>query len=101
MARNGIETGFLVSLRVRDDPIGFLALGSRRTTWMRPRDEVVLQMASQVANALENARLMERLEHGLDQERRLTAQLETLMGLTLLPQGELDESTMAWFLLER
>jgi PAS domain S-box-containing protein len=101
MARNGIETGFLVSLRVRDDPIGFLALGSRRTSWMRPRDEVVLQMASQVANALENARLMERLEHGLDQERRLTAQLETLIGLTQLPQGNMSEEAIAQVLLER
>ena len=44
---------------------------------------------------------MERLERGLEQERRLTAQLETLMGLTLLPQGEIDESTLALFLLER
>jgi hypothetical protein len=44
---------------------------------------------------------MERLERGLGQERRLTAQLETLMGLTLLPQGETDENSLALFLLER
>jgi PAS domain S-box-containing protein len=101
LQRNGITTGFLVALRVRDDPIGFLGLGSRRTAWMRPRDEVVLQMAAQAANALENARLMERLEQGLAQERRLTTQLETLMGLTLLPQGDLSEETIAQVLLER
>ena len=101
LARSEIETGFLVSLRVRDDTIGFLGLGSRRSTWVRPRDEVILQMASQVANAMENALLMERLEHGLDQERRLTVQLETLMGLTLLPAGDMSESRIAKILLDR
>jgi PAS domain S-box-containing protein len=101
IVRSGITTGFLVSLRVRDDAIGFLGLGSRRATWTRPRDEVVLQMASQVGNALENARLMERLEYGLSQERRLTAQLETLMGLTLLPHGDISEETIAQVLLDR
>jgi PAS domain S-box-containing protein len=101
LARNEIATGFLVTLRVRDDPVGFLGLASRHAAWTRPRDEVVLQMATQVANALENARLMERLEHGLDKERRLTAQLETLMGLTRLPQGEISEETIAQVLLER
>jgi PAS domain S-box-containing protein len=101
LQRNGIATGFLVALRVRDDPVGFLGLASRRPAWVRPRDEVVLQMAAQAANALENARLMERLEQGLDQERRLTAQLETLMGLTLLPQGDISEETIAQVLLER
>jgi PAS domain S-box-containing protein len=101
MARNGIAAGFMVDMRVRDDSIGFLGLGSRRAAWMRPRDEVVLQIASQVANALENARLLERLEMGLEQERHLTAQLETLMGLTLLPQGDVSEAAVAQLLLER
>ena len=101
MARNGLTTGFLVSMRVRDEPIGFLGLASRRSSWMRPRDEVVLQMAAQVANAIDNARLMERLEQGLDQERRLTVQLETLMGLTLLPQGDISEISIAQVLLDR
>lgn len=101
LARGEIGTGFLVDLRVRDDSIGFLGLGSRRATWAQPRDEVIVQMASQVGNALENARLMERLEHGLNQERRLTAQLETLMGLTLLPHGDISEETTAQVLLER
>ncbi len=101
LARDGIATGFLVDMRVRDDSVGFLGIGSRRATWTRPRNEVVLQIASQVANALENARLMERLELGLEQERRLTAQLETLMGLTLLPQGDVSEEAVARLLLER
>ena len=101
ISRNEVATGFLVSLRVRDDPVGFLGLASRHPSWMRPRDEVILQIAAQVANALENARLMERLEHGLDQERRLTAQLETLMGLTLLPPGDTSEGAIAHVLLDR
>jgi len=101
MSRDGIAAGFVVDMRVRDNSIGFLGLGSKRAAWMRPRDEVVLQMASQVANALENARLMERLEVGLDQERNLTAQLETLMGLTLLPQVEVGQEAVAQLLLER
>jgi two-component system NtrC family sensor kinase len=98
--RSGLASGFLVGLRVRDDPVGFLGLGSRRPTWVRPRDEVVLQMATQVADALENARLMERLEDGLEQERLLTGQLETLIGLTLIPT-DTSEEAMAQILLER
>ncbi|HEX7612583.1 MAG TPA: PAS domain S-box protein, partial [Candidatus Limnocylindrales bacterium] len=49
----------------------------------------------------DDARLMERLEMGLEQERHLTAQLETLMGLTLLPQGNVSEAAVARLLLER
>ena len=101
MARSGIATGFLVDMRVRDSSIGFLGLGSRRAAWMKPRDEVVVQIASQVANSLDNALLMERLEVGLEQEKHLTAQLETLMGLTLLPQDDLSEEAVALLLLER
>ena len=101
MAREGIAAGFLVDMRVRDASIGFLGLGSRRAAWVKPRDEVILQVASQVASAVENARLMERLEVGLEQERHLTAQLETLIGLTLLPQEDTSEEAVAHLLLER
>ncbi len=101
LTKDGLQTGFLVDLRTRDESVGFLALAARRAAWGRPGDEVILQAAAQVVSALENARLMERLEQGLEQERRLTAQLETLMGLTLLPQGDIDENTLALFLLER
>jgi len=101
LAKEGLTTGFLVDLRSLDESVGFLALGARRPAWSRPSDEAILRAAAQVVSALENARLMERLEQGLKQERRLTTQLETLMGLTLLPQGEIDEATLALFLLER
>ena len=101
VARDGIVTGCVTDLRARDASIGYLALGSRRLSWIRPAEETVLQAASQVASALENARLMERLERGLDQERHLTNQLETLMSLTLLPPGDVSEEAIAKLLLER
>ncbi len=101
LLRDGAAAGFIVDLRARDQSIGILSLGSRRPAWTRPPDEVVMQIASQVAGSLENAKLMERLELGLTQERRLTAQLETLMGLTLLPQGDISEEAIARLLLER
>lgn len=101
LARDGAATGLLVDLRARDHSIGFLGLASRRPGWARPADETVLQVATQIAHAIETATLMERLEQGLDQERRLTAQLETLMSLTLLPQGNVSEEAISKILLER
>jgi PAS domain S-box-containing protein len=101
IGKEGIKTGFLVPLRSRDESVGLLAMGARNPAWGRPSDAVIFQAAAQVVGALESARLMERLEHGLEQERRLTAQLEGLMGLTLLPQGEISEEAMAQLLLER
>ena len=64
-------------------------------------DTAAIADAAPTANALENTRLMERLEMGLEQERRLTTQLETLMSLTLLPQGDMGEAAVAQLLLER
>jgi two-component system NtrC family sensor kinase len=101
LAREALSVGFIVALRSRDDSRGFLALASRHATWAKPSDEVILQAAAQVSNALENAHLLERFEHGLEQEQRLTAQLESLMGLTQLPQGDITEAALARFLLER
>jgi PAS domain S-box-containing protein len=100
-AQEGLATGFLVDLRTLDQSIGLLALAARNPAWGRPSDAVILQAAAQVAGALENARLMERLERGLEEEKRLTAQLEALVGLTQLPQGEIEESSVARFLLDR
>ena len=101
IAKEGLTTGFLVPLRSRDESVGLLALGARNPAWGRPSDAVIFQAAAQVVGALENARLMERLAHGLEQERRLTAQLEGLMSLTLLPHGDLSEDAIAQLLLER
>jgi PAS domain S-box-containing protein len=94
MARESIKGGFAVDLRARDEVVGALILGSRRPAWTRPPDEMVLQAAAQIANALENARY-------LDEERRLTAQLEAMMGLMLLPEGHISESAVAEVLLVR
>jgi PAS domain S-box-containing protein len=100
LARENLQSGFLVDLRSRDESVGCLALASRNPAWARPSDEMIQQAAALVSVALENARLMERLEHGLDEERRLTTRLETLVNLTLLPQGDITEEALARFLLE-
>jgi PAS domain S-box-containing protein len=101
VTKEGLMTGFLVSLRSRDRSVGLMALGARNPAWGRPSDAVILQAAAQVVGALESVRLMERLESGLKQEQHLTAQLERLMSLTLLPQGDISEEEMAQLLLER
>ena len=86
--------GLMVDLRVRDEVVGSLILGSRRHNWTRPPDGVILQVATQIANALENARYLE-------EERRVTAQLEAMMNLMRLPEGRVDEATIAQVLLGR
>ena len=99
--REGLVTGVLMDLRTRDKSIGMMALAARRPAWGRPSDAVLLQAAAQVANSMSSAQLTERLEEGLGQERRLTAQLETLMGLTLLPGAAVTEEDVARFLIEK
>ncbi|MGZ6272933.1 MAG: PAS domain S-box protein [Candidatus Limnocylindrales bacterium] len=101
IGKEGLTTGFLAPLRSRDESVGLLALGARNPAWGRPSDAVIFQAAAQVVGALESARLMERLADGLEQERRLTDQLEGLISLTLLPQDELPEEAIAHLLLER
>ncbi len=101
VSKEGIMTGFLVPLRSRDESVGFMALGARNRAWGRPSDAVIFQAAAQVVGALESVRLMERLESGLEQEKHLTAQLERLMSLTLLPHGDISEEAMAQLLVER
>ena len=101
LTREALGTGFIVALMSRDESRGFLALGSRHVAWARPSDEVILQAAAQVSNALENALLLERLEQGLEQEQKLTSKLESLMDLTQLPVGEITEAALARFLVER
>jgi PAS domain S-box-containing protein len=101
LATQGLATGFLVGLRSRDELIGYMALAARHPGWGQPSDEVILQAAAQVVGALDNARLMERLEAGLGQEQRLTAQIKTLVGLTLLPDGDIDQDRVAQFLLDK
>ena len=94
IARESVSGGYIVDLRARDEIVGALILGSRRSAWTRPPDVVILQAAAQIASALENARY-------LDEERRLTTQLEAMMGLMLLPEGQISETVVAQLLLDR
>jgi PAS domain S-box-containing protein len=101
LAAEGLTSGQLIGLRRQEETIGLLALASRSPVWVGAGPDLISEAATQLVSALDNARLMERLRRGLEEERRLTGQLEALMGLTLLPQGEADERTGAQFLLER
>ncbi len=101
LSADGLTSGQVVALRRRDEVVGYLALASRQPVWIGSGPDVVKEAAGQLVSALDNAQLLERLRLGLDEERHLTAQLEALMGLTLLPQGEADERAGAQFLLER
>jgi PAS domain S-box-containing protein len=92
--RESITGGCVVDLRARDEIVGALILGSRRSAWTRPPDAAMLQAAAQIAGALENARY-------LDEERRLTSQLEAMMSLMLLPEGQISETVVAQLLLNR
>jgi PAS domain S-box-containing protein len=92
--KEGVSTGFVVDLRARDKVVGSVILGSRRADWNRPTDEVILQIAAQIANALEGARYLE-------EERRLTAKLEAMLNLMELPEGQISEEGVAHVLLSR
>jgi PAS domain S-box-containing protein len=100
-AAHGPVTGLLVELRAGGESIGFLGMGSQRPAWPRPSERDIQAVAAQLAAALEAVRLRDRLERGLAEERRLVGQLETLVGLTLLPAGDVDETTTAGILLDR
>ena len=98
---DGISHVAFVGMRVHGKLAGVLGLGWREPTLTRPSGPVLLQAAALVASALENARLLQRVEQGLEQERSLTARLGTLVELTRLPVDAGDESAMARDLLER
>jgi PAS domain S-box-containing protein len=93
-------TTMVATLAVRGEITGCLALGWTAHTLALPSEAVLLQAASHLAVALDGARLTERLATSLDQERRLTAQLETMVGLTQLPE-EPSVEALSRFVLER
>ncbi len=97
----GISTILFVGLRVRGELEGLLGLGWSEPPAARPSNEAILQAAALVASGIANARLLERVERGYGQERVLTARLETLVGLTLLPDVAGDERTLSEELLTR
>ena len=88
-------------MRVTGRLVGVLGLGWKDPSPASPSGPVLLEAATLVASALENARLLAQVERGLDLERSLTARLQALVELTRLPDTAADEATIAQYLLER
>src|SRR4029077_7957951 len=65
--------------------IGGLALGWRGAPRNEPSKGVLLQAAALIAAAIENARLIGLIEHGLAEERLLNRLLGAVVELTRLP----------------
>jgi PAS domain S-box-containing protein len=97
---DGLATVAFAGMRVRGRLTGLLGLGWRGEAPTGPSGPVLVQAAALVASALENARLLERVELGLALERRLTERLQTLVELTRLPDAA-DKATIARYLLDR
>lgn len=97
----GLSRIAFAGMRVTDRLIGVLGLGWKSRSPTSPSGPVLLEAATLIASALENARLLRRVEHGLELERSLTARLQALVELTRLPDAADEEVTIAQFLLER
>ncbi|HEY7968941.1 MAG TPA: ATP-binding protein, partial [Candidatus Limnocylindrales bacterium] len=90
-----------VGLRVPGRLIGGMALGWRTAPRTPPSKGVMLQTAALIAGALENARLIGVVEHGLAEERTLTRRMRALVELTRLPTGAfVDERPLDGLLAE-
>jgi PAS domain S-box-containing protein len=98
---DGIAHLAFTGMRVSGRLVGVIGLGWHRPTISMPSGPVLLQAAALVASALENTRLIARVEHGLELERSLTARLQALVELTRLPDEAADQETIAQYLLER
>jgi PAS domain S-box-containing protein len=101
LADEGLSRIAFAGMRVSGRLIGVLGLGWKARSPTSPSGPVLLEAATLVASALENARLLRRVEHGLELERSLTARLRALVELTRLPDAADEEATIAQFLLER
>ena len=101
LAADGVRHVMFVGLRMGGQLGGLLGLGWHGRTTSRPSNPVVLQAAALVANGLENARLVKRIEGVLELERSLTARLASLIELTRLPDDAADAGTLGQYLLER
>ncbi len=97
----GLTHVAFAGMRASGRLVGLLGLGWRTERLTNPSDAGLLQAATLVASALENARLLTRVERGLDLERSLTVRLQTLVELTRLSVDAWDQSTVARDLLER
>ncbi len=101
LREDGIATVAFAGMRVSGRLVGLLGLGWRVRTPAGPSGPILVQAAALVASTLENARLLGRVEHGLEQERHLTARLQSLVELMRLPDEATDEFAIAQYLLER
>ncbi len=98
---DGLATVAFAGMRVGGRLVGLLGLGWRTRMPAGPSSAVLVQAAALVASALENARLLEQVERGLDLERSLNARLQTLVELTRLPDDTADQAATAEYVLER
>lgn len=87
---DGIAHLVVVGLRVAGRLTGMLALGWQSTQRDEPSKPVVLQAAALVAAAIENARLLQAIERGLHQERRLTRRMRAFVELTRLQESPVE-----------
>jgi len=82
----GIEHLIVVGLHLANRLTGLLALGWRHQSPREPSRPIMHQAAALVAASLENARLLDTVESGLNQERLLTQRMRALVELTRLPE---------------
>ncbi|HEX7222735.1 MAG TPA: PAS domain S-box protein [Candidatus Limnocylindrales bacterium] len=101
LREDGLATVAFAGMRVGGRLVGLLGLGWRVRTEAGPSGPVLVQAAALVGGTLQNARLLAQVEHGLAQERDLTARLQTLVELMRLPDEATDEAAIAQYLLER
>jgi len=95
IAAEGIEALMLAGLRTGGRLTGIFALGWPVAPPPRPGDAIVLQAAAMLGAALENARLVERLELALATERRLVEEQTALQSLTLVAESAEDFHVLA------
>jgi PAS domain S-box-containing protein len=87
VAADGLEHLIAVGLHLSGRLTGFLTLGWRHRAPREPSRAVLHQAAALIAAAMENARLLAAVEHGLTEERLLTRRMRALVELTRLPKS--------------
>jgi PAS domain S-box-containing protein len=83
---DGIEHLIVVGLHLADRLTGFFVLGWRHHSPREPSRPIMHQAAALVAASIENARLLDAVESGLNKERLLTRRMRALVELTRLPE---------------
>ena len=98
---DGLSRVSFAGMRIGGRLVGVLGLGWRSETAAIPSGGALLHAATLVASALENARLLDQVAGGLDLERSLTLQLQTLVELTRLWVDAADSASFARHVLDR